>query len=512
MKSALLTLGSAFAAASLSWAAHAQSANLSMSLPAMPSGYSIVASAGLSDIVATNLIGEGLTRWKADNLDVEPALAVSWEANDDATVWKFKLRQGVVWHDGKPFTADDVKFTLDLITNKEVRSAAASQVEGLKSVTVIAPDEVELTFERPAASLPLMLAYRMPIVPRHALEGQDPNQPVDFLKNPIGTGAFKFSRAMSGQSWTVARNPDWWGGENKLPGVELRITPDANSAVALMKAERVDLAVVQPHQLSTLKGGNITISTVEQPSVYYVSLYNDKPPFDDVRVRRALNYAVDTDNIIKTVTGGQATRATGIIAPSIVGYTDKVHKYEYDPEKAKAELAEAGWELKDGKLTKDGEQMQIELMTSTGVAGGPQLTQIIQQQLTQLGINTTIKTVDFRAQWTGIFAGEYQTSVEYLNLQPSADITNALSCDGSYNRFGYCDKKVDQLLAEAAGTLDRDQAAAKYAELQSYVAQNPPGILLYYPKEIRAINSRVQNFPATPIRMATTRLFEVDVK
>jgi peptide/nickel transport system substrate-binding protein len=501
------------AATALAAAAHAQSGkHLTISLPAMPTGYSVVASAGLADILATNLIGEGLTRWKKDTLEVEPALATSWSANADATVWTFKLRHGVKWHDGQPFTAEDVKYTFDLILDKKVRAAAAGQVEGLKSVTVKSPDEVQLTFEHPIASLPVMLAYRMEIVPKHALQGQDPNQPAEFVKKPIGTGPFMFQRATSGQSWTTVRNPDWWGGKVTLEGVDLKITPDANSAVAQLKSEAVDVALVQPQQIGTLEGGPVAVSVVEQPSVYYVTLANNKPPFDDVRVRQALNYAVDTDAIIKAVVGGYATKATGIIAPSIKGYTDKVAKYHYDPAKAKALLAEAGWKLENGKLMKNGQQMQMELTTSAGVVGGPQLTQILQQELSQIGVDAKIKMVDFRGLWTGVFSGEIPTSVEYLNLQPSPDITNALVCKGSYNRFSFCDKKVDQMLAEGASITNEAKSDAKYAELQRYVAENVPGILLYYPKEIRAINKRVQNFPRNPIRMATTHLFDVTLK
>ncbi len=508
---AVFAAAAAASALAITTGAQAQQ-HLVLSLPAMPTGYSVVGAAGLADILASNLIGEGLTRWKKDTLEVEPALATSWHANPDATVWTFKLRQGVKWHDGKPFTAQDVKFTFDLITNKQVRAAAASQVEGLKSVTVTTPDEVQLTFERPISSLPVMLAYRMPMVPRHALEGQDPNLPAEYVKKPIGTGAFMFARATSGQSWTTVRNPNWWGGAVSLPGVDLRITPDANSAVAQLKSEAVDVALIQPQQIATLEGGPVTTSVVEQPSVYYVTLANTKPPFDDVRVRRALNYAVDTQAIIKAVVGGYATPATGIIAPSIRGYTDDVVKYRYDPDRAKALLAEAGWTLQNGKQVKDGQPLRLDLTTSTGVVGGPQLAQIIQQQLGQVGVDATIKMVDFRGLWTGVFSGEIATSVEYLNLQPSPDITNALVCKGSYNRFLFCDKKVDQLLSEGAAMTDPARSAAKYAELQKYIAENPPGILLYYPKEIRAINKRVNGFPRNPIRMATTRLFDVTLK
>lgn len=487
-------------------------ATLTLTLPGMPTGYAIVASGGLSDILATNVISEGLTRWKKDTLDVEPALATSWEANPDASVWTFTLREGVKWHDGKPFTAEDVKFTFDLIMNKNVRAAAAGQVSTLSGVDIVAPNKVKLTFSKPNASLPLMLAYRMPMMPKHALEGQDPNQPAAFIAKPVGTGPFKFAGAASGQYWSTERNPDWWGGNVSLDEVVFRIMPDANAAVAQLRTGNADVALIRPQQISALRGEKIDITAVEQPSVYYVSLLNSKAPFDDVRVRRALNYAVDKDGIIKAVVNGYATVASGMIAPSIEGFSDKTTKYAYDPAKAKALLTEAGWAEAGGKRTKDGQPLKVELTTSTGVIGGPQLAQIIQQQLRDVGVEATINMVDFRDLWTGVFNGTFQTSVEYLNLQPSADITNALGCKASQNRFVYCDPELDKMFAEASAIVDRAARNAKYAEIQARVGENPPGIWLYFPQEIRAINQRIKGFPKNPVRMATTHLFDVKVE
>lgn len=485
---------------------------LTLTLPSMPTGYPIVASGGLSDILATNVISEGLTRWKKDKLEVEPALATSWETNDDASIWTFTLRDGVKWHDGKPFTAEDVKFTFDLILNKDIRAAAAGQVGTLKSVEVIAPNKVRMTFSKPNASLPLMLAYRMPIVPKHVLEGQDPNQPAVFIKNPVGTGPFKFSEAASGRFWTAERNNDWWGGKVSLDEVVFRIMPDANSAVAQLRAGSADVALIRPQQISALTGSDIDVAAVEQPSVYYVALINNKSPFQDVKVRQAMNYAVNKGGIIKAVADGYATVAHGMIAPSIEGYTADVMQYPYDPKKATALLAEAGWTAKDGKLSKDGKPLSVELTTSTGVIGGPQLAQIIQQQLSDIGVEAKINMVDFRDHWTGVFNGTFQTSVEYLNLQPSPDIANALSCGGSQNRFAYCDSELDKMFADANAILEPAARKAKYAEIQKRIAESPPGIWLYYPQEIRAISKRIRGFPQNPLRMATTHLFDVTVE
>jgi peptide/nickel transport system substrate-binding protein len=485
--------------------------SLSLNLPTMPTGYPIVASGGLADILATNVISEGLTRWKADTLEVEGALATSWDTDAQARVWTFNLRQGVRWHDGRPFSAEDVKFTFDLIRNRNVRAAAAGQVPTLEGVEVVSPTQVRMTFSQPNASLPLMLAYRMPIVPKHLLEGQDPNQPTAFIEKPVGTGAFRFASAASGQHWTAEKNPDWWGGAVQLDSVVFRIMPDANTVIAQLRTGDVDVALIRPQQATALRGTRVAVQSVEQPSVYYISLLNQKPPFDDVRVRRAMNHAIDRAGLMRAVVGEYATLANGMIAPSIESYNGAVTNYGFDQTRARAILAEAGWAMEGGRWVRGGTPLTVELTTSTGVIGGPQIAQIVQQQLSQIGVPATINMVDFRDLWLGVFDGRFQTSVEYLNLQPSPDVGNALSCGASQNRFQYCDRELDQLFLQASATTDAAERARRYAQIQERVAANPPGIFLFYPQEVRAVADRVKGFPANPIRMATTRLFQVRI-
>lgn len=489
-----------------------QGGTVTIAVPTMPTGYSVVASAGLGDVLAANLIGEGLVRWKKSALEVEPALATSWTVNKNATVWTFKLREGVKWHDGTRFTAADVKFTFDTIANSKVRSATAGQIASYERTEIVSPSEVRMVFGKPIAALLYMLAYRMPIAPKHALEGQDLNAPAEFIRKPIGTGAFKFASAASGQSWTVERNPDWWGGSPNLDRVVLRVAADSNSAVAQLRTGALDLALIQPQQIAAVKaGGDVNVSSVDQPTVYYISLLNNKEPFGDARVRMALNYAIDKEGIIKAVLDGHGLVATSPIAPSVEGYSTDLTVYPYDPEKAKALLAKAGWSLVNGKIQKDGKPMQVELTTSTGVIGGPQLAQIVQRQLQQLGIDATIKMVEFRELWGGLFAGRFQASVEYLGLPPTADVTNTFGCKGGQNRFAYCNPKVDALLAEANATADVQRRNAQYREVQKILADDAPAIWLYFPKEVRAVNARVVDFPTLPWRMATVRMFDTSV-
>lgn len=487
------------------------SGTLTVSVPSMPTGYTIVESAGLSDLLAGDLIGEGLTRFKSDSLDVEPDLATSWSSNSDATQWTFNLRQGVKWQDGQPFTADDVKFTFDLILNKKVRALQAGNFASVQSVDMVSPTQVKIVLSKPQATLPEALAYNVQIVPQHLLANQDPNTPADFINHPVGTGPFQFKEAASGQYWTVERNPHWWGGRAHLDQVVLKVTPDVNTLVPSLRTNDIDLALVDSTQAAALKSADtIAVSSVDQPEYFYLSVMNDKKPFDDPRVRVALNYAVDKEQIIKAVLHGYGKVAAGPIPPIINwAYPKGVQPYPYDPNKARQLLQAAGYSLVNGEMTKDGQPMTIQLTTSNGIIDGPQLAQILQSELGQVGIKATINLVPFAQLWTGLFAGQFQSSVEYLAEQPNADFTNDLGCDATRNRFFYCNLSADALMAKARATVDQGARAQVYHDFQKALVDDPPGVYLYYPDEIRAANKRVHGFPAIPIRMAMQHMQDV---
>jgi peptide/nickel transport system substrate-binding protein len=489
----------------------ANGGTLTVSVPSMPTGYTIVVSAGLSDFLAGDLIGEGLTRFRKDSLDVEPDLATSWSSSSDATVWTFNLRQGVKWHDGRSFSAEDVKFTFELIKNKKVRALQAGNFASLQSVDIVSPSQVKLNLSSPQATLPASLAYNVQMVPQHLLANQDLNAPADFIKRPIGTGPFQFKEAAPGQYWTVERNPNWWGGSAHLNQVVLKVTPDVNALVAQLRTNDIDLALTDSQQADSLKSaGNLAISSVDQPNYFYLALMNNKKPFDDKRVRLALNYAIDKQQIIKAVLHGYGKVSTGPIPPVINwAYPKDAQAFPYDPAKAKQMLESAGFTMVNGQLTKDGQQLTIQLTTSTGVIDGPQLAQILQGALGQIGIKATINMVPFSQLWTGLFAGQFQSSVEYLAEQPNADFTNDLSCAGTRNRFFYCNPKVDALLAKARATVDQNPRAQIYRDLQKELVDDPPGVYLYYPQELRSINKRVHGFPTVPIRMGMQHMQDV---
>lgn len=478
---------------------------LRVAVPTTPTGYVLVQAGGLSDAVIDKLMFNSLTRYDPQDLTVKPNLATSWEASDGARTWTFKLRQGVKWHDGAEFTADDVKFTYDAIMNPKVRAKIKGNLGNLKKVEVIDKYTVRFLYDEPFAPLPTMVGYNAGIVPKHLLEGKDLNNPADFLKKPIGTGPFKFKAAVEGSYWELEANKDYWDGAPHLDGTQLKVVGDVNALVAQIKSGDIDLAMIQPKNVAALQGDpRVNISTAKQVNFFYLSLSGKDPILQDVKVRRALNYAVDKKAIIDAVLRGQGQVATGPISPVISwAYTDEVTRYPYDVERAKRLLADAGWKPgSDGILRKDGQRFTLTLTTSKAVLDGEQLATVLDQQLKQVGIDTKIQLVEFGELWVGWFAGKFQADVEYLVTPPDPDLFNAIGCKGSQNRFFYCNQRVDDLIAQARAKATPAERAPIYKEIQRLVADDPPGVFLYYPLEVRAVSKRLQGFPGIDFRNA----------
>jgi peptide/nickel transport system substrate-binding protein len=478
---------------------------LRVAVPTTPTGYVITQAAGLADVIAEKLIQNALIRYDEKTLQPVPALATDWRTEADAKVWIFKLRQGVRWHDGTPFTAEDVKFTFDTIMNKDVRARMRGNMGPLETIEVLDPATVKFTFKESFAPFPVMVGYNTGILPRHVMAGQDPNNPAEFLKRPIGTGPFRFKESVSGSHLLVEANPDYWEGRPQLDTVVLKVVPDVNAQIAQLKSGDLDLALIQPKNIAALEGDpNVAVTTARQVNYFYVSLNGRDPMFADVRIRQALNHAVDKQAIIRAVLRGRGEVATGPISPVLAwAYSREVRQYPYDVARAKTLLDEAGWRPgPDGVRQKDGQRLTITLTTSRGVLDGEQLATVVQQYLQAVGVESKINVVEFGQLWTGWFKGEFQADVEYLITPPDPDLYGALSCQAPLNRFFYCNPKVDQLLAQGRATADLKARAVVYHEAQKELAENPPGIYLYYPLEVRAMSRKLKGFPEMSFRDA----------
>ena len=489
-----------------------------MAITANPTAYPITAPGALTDILVNKTIYNCLVQYwlEGDTIEVVPDLAESWEAAADLSEYTFKLKSGVTWHDGEPLTAEDVKFTMDAVLDPNVNASGRGVVSSIDSTEVVDDLTVKFVLKYPFASLPIMLGYNKPIVPKHLLEGQDLNEPAEFLRKPIGTGPFKFQEFVQGSHLAVEANPDYFEGAPLLDGIIFKVIPDGNARVAQVRSGEIDFTVIEPAQIDALSGvDNVEIRYVPQVNYYFFAINHSSPKMQDVRVRQALVHAINRQAIVEQVLKGRGQVATGPINP-LLGpyYNPDVPTYDYDPERAAALLEEAGWTKgQDGVLTNaQGERFTLRF---NGPKGYPAMEQVItyaQQEYQKLGIDVTLEIVDWPVHLDMYHNLEYDLLMQWWITPPDADLYDHYHSESSSNWWAYNNPEIDELIVQARSEPDEQARIELYHELQRKLAEDVPVVYLYYPEEIQAMSTRTKGLPAMGYRDALTWMEKVWVE
>ncbi len=456
--------------------------------------------------VESNLINElifpGLTRWDK-NLRPAPDLATSWKVSADGLKWTFNLRKNVKWSDGQTFDADDVAFTFnDIVLKKELGANGGSTWRNaVTKVNVVNPYTVDFILSRPWASLPTYLAYYAGILPKHKFAGvTDPWKFTDFNKqNPVGTGPFKVSQVVSGASVKLVRNDNYWAGKPKLASITFKVIPDSNAQLAQLLSGDLDMiAVGNPETVERIKANpNLAVDVSTSNIYYFVALNQDDPRFRDVRVRQALLYAIDRPAMIKSVLKGYGQVATGPIAPVQKGfYNANVQQYPYDPAKAKALLAAAGYKPgANGILQKDGKPLVISMPTASYQQLTP-ISLLVQQYWKNIGVQADIKTMDWNSYIQQVIVKrDYQASAAWWSTPADPDVLpyyDSAAANVGNNIPNYKNPKLDALLQQGRKTTSPFARKQVYNQAQTLMARELPYLYLWYPQSITAYSKRIQ--------------------
>lgn len=348
------------------------------------------AAAGAIDSVLYSNVFEGLTRFNSDG-GVIPGLAKSWEVSEDGLIYTFTLNEGVTFHDGTAMDAEDVKFSLDRIGAEESANAQKALYAAISEVNVIDPTTVEIKLSEPNGSMLFNLAWGdAVIVAPESIEG--------IKQTPIGTGAFKFDSWSQGDKIELSRNDDYWGTAPSLAKATFKFISDPTAAFSAMMAEDVDVfsGFPAPENLPQFEADprfQVLVGSTEGETI--LSTNNKMPPFDNVKVREALAHAIDRQSIIDGAMFGYGTPIGTHFAPHNPAYVDLTGMSNFDPEKAKALLAEAGYP--------DGFETTLFLPPPSYARRGGE---IIASQLAQVGIKAEITNVEW-AQWLeSVFKGK----------------------------------------------------------------------------------------------------------
>lgn len=422
-------------------------------------------------------IFDGLTAQTAES-ELVPALAESWEVVSPVH-WRFKLRPGVTFHDGQPLTSADVKFSLERLVDPQVRSPQAFLWGTLDRVDT--PDELtaDVMFKEPNAALLRNLSITA-IIPASAAGNGG------FFDLPVGTGPFKLDNWNRGAGLAVSAYADYWGEKPAAGGVDFRILPAASTRRAAIQAGEVDITTsLPPEQIAMLQGqGDIQVLTRALNQSQVIQFNCAKAPFSDPRVRQALNYGTDKEGLLRAIELGYGEPMTAPMPPAIPGYAADLDPYPYDPDRAKALLAEAG-------VT----NLEMEISGFRGFfATGPTQQQAIAEQWSQFGIEATVDNLEFGSMIEKRTAGNYDCIYTVWSVL-TADPDFALARNFlKGNAFEYENDQVDALLRQGLGEMSPERREEIYAEAQKLIWADCPWVWLWYPQSVVMARSRVQDY------------------
>jgi glutathione transport system substrate-binding protein len=426
-----------------------------------------------------------------------PLLAEEYSVSEDALEYTFKLRKEVKFHDGTPFNAEAVKVNFERIMNPDnnlrLNSRGFNLIEGIE---IVSEHELKVKLSAPYSGMLTRFASAKLISPELIKDG---NQ--DISKNPIGTGPYKFVEWVQGDHLTVEKFEDYWGGNDRVKKITYKPVPENGSRVAMLKTGEAD--VIYPLPVQNVKelesDKNVEVKKIPSVIARYVSINTTKEPFNDVKVRQALNYAVNKDAFIKVVNSGFGKPLDSII-PSKTIYYAQQQSYDYNIEKAKDLLKEAGYP--------DGFKAEIWGNTNSDTMKGMQF---IQQQLKEIGVELEIKSMEEGTLSEEIYGPQTpeEAKVQMWYVSWSAypsDITNAtkpLFSSESFppngaNTAYYKNDKVDQLFTKANATSDENKQKEIYGDIQSTIYQDAPWIFLGVDEIVAGFRSNVVGVEIAP--------------
>jgi peptide/nickel transport system substrate-binding protein len=454
----------------------------------------------------SELVYNGLVRYDK-NLKLEGELAKSWEISPDNLTITFHLRPGVKWHDGAPFTAEDVLFTYQLLVDPAVPTAYADRYKLVTRAEVLDPLTFRVQYAKPLASA--LISWGFSIHPRHLLANQDLSKS-PLASAPVGTGPYRFKEWKRGEKMVLEANRDYWEGAPYLDRVVYRVIPDESTMFLELQAGGVDQMGLTPIQYArqtdtaTFKR---QFSKYRYPSFAYTYLgYNLKNPlFQDKRVRQALSHAINKQELIDGVLLGLGQEATGPYKPGTWPNNPNVKKYPFDPTQAKKLLAEAGWSDRngDGIVDKDGRPLAFTIVTNQGNEARIKSAEIIQRRLHDVGVDVKIRVIEWASFLKEfINPGKFEATILGWSVPIDPDSYNVWHSSktrpGELNFIGFQNAEVDALLEKGRETLDEDQRKKYYDRFQEILAEEQPYTFLYVPDALPVVAARFKGIEPAP--------------
>lgn len=460
------------------------------------------ASADVIDLVHASLLQTD------EELNLIPYLATDLpEISEDGLEYTYTLNEGVLFHDGEELTAEDVKFTHDIFINPDYTGPRAGDFDTLESVEVVDEYTVKFILSEVDASFDTRSGYG--ILPKHILEDvpvADLEEHMEYNRNaPIGAGPFEFVEYVDGQYIELVAHEEYFEGRPNLDKLTFRVASDSNAELLMFETGDTDYMILPATEYATAETyDHGRISSTLALRYDYIGWNNDRPLFQDPKVRQALTMAIDRQLIVDEIMDGKGEVAHVPASPLSWAYPESAPEFNYDPEGAKELLAEAGWEPgADGVLEKDGERFSFEILSNDGNVVRRDIGVIVQQMLGEIGIEVEARQMEWGAFLDQINPPNYDFDAVVLAWGLATDpdptaIWHSREIENGLNNISYKNDRVDELSDQNKKIIDQDERAAVIAEIYEEIANDQPYTFLYYPEQHVLLSNRVEGFTHHP--------------
>jgi len=445
----------------------------------------------LNPLIATDSASSTIHRWIFNGLvrydkdgNIEPELASSYEFITP-TQLQFTLKEDVHWSDGEPFSAKDVVFTYETITSPKVFTPYSSGFDIVESVEAVGEHKVIVNYKTPYFKA--LEIWMMGILPRHLLHDSQDIMTDPFNQAPIGTGPYTLETFELSKNIVLRANPNYFEGTPKLDRLIFHFLPDPSTEFMMLRSKKLDLSTITPLQYERQLDSSFheAYQIVEDISHTYTYMgFNlEKPPFDDIRVRQALSYAIDRQALVDILLFGHGRICTGPFMPGTEAFNPSVKAPLTDIEKAKELLAQAGYN--------ESNPLTFTLTTSAGARAN--VAEILQYQLAKAGIVMKIRVLEWQAFLnTVILPRRFESVLLAWSLGLKSDAYSIWHSQsirkGGFNFVGYKNDRVDALIKEAEKTIDQEKFGQMYQEIFAQIAQDLPYLFLYIPNSLSVVN------------------------
>jgi peptide/nickel transport system substrate-binding protein len=495
--------------------------NLSLSYPVESGGTMVDAMAGEPSGLIPMIAGESAASAIAShifnsllkydrNLELEGELAKSWKVSRDQKTITFRLKPDLKWADGKPLTSADVLFTWQLVTDDKTRTPYGADYKLV--VKAETPDALTFRVSYAQPYAPAMDSWAgLQILPKHLLAGQDINTTA-FARKPIGSHYYQLDEWKNGERISLTRNPNATQGPPRIDRLVSRFIPDPASQFLELMADNIDVMNLNPIQYARIVPARpemtrkIALYKELGNGYTYLGFNLKHEPFNDVRVRQAINYAIDKQELIDGVLLGLGEPVASPYKPGTRWVNPQLKPYPYDPEKAKALLKQAGFEDHDGDgiLDRDGKPLSFEILTNQNKQREMSAV-LIQRRLKEIGIDVRIRVLEW-ASFLGryIKTGDFDVVVLGWSLSLDPDQYSiwhsSQTKPGQFNFINYSNPEVDKLLEQGRLELDPERRMKIYHEFSRILLEDSPIVYLYEGYGLPAISKRIRGIdnPAPP--------------